>query len=91
VWDRLHKQIAVESERIRALLHMHEPPLEACSASEPYAIEVSALGTMLHGFCTGVESIFKRTEVGVGAVSCVCAGCRLITGGDPWAGHSPML
>jgi len=66
VWDRLRKQIAVELAQLRQLIDTHRPLLEKCAAVEPDAIELSALGAMLHAFYTGVENIFKRIEVELG-------------------------
>lgn len=66
MWDKLRKQISVEREQLRELINIHRPLLEKCVASEPDAIELSALAAMLHAFYTGIENIFKRVEVELG-------------------------
>jgi hypothetical protein len=62
----LRKQIEVERKQLRELIDIHQPLLRRCAASEPNAIELSALAAMLHAFYTGVENIFKRIEVELG-------------------------
>jgi hypothetical protein len=66
VWDRLRKQVEVEREQLHELIDTHHPLLEKCAVSEPDAIEVSALGAMLHAFYTGLENTFRRIEVELG-------------------------
>ena len=63
MWDRLHKQLAVELEQLRQLIEMHRPLLTKCRSVAPDPIERSALAAMLHSFYTGVENIFKRVAV----------------------------
>lgn len=66
MWDKVRKQIAVEREQLHELLSTYRALLDKCVVSEPDAIELSALGAMLHAFYTGVENIFKRIEVELG-------------------------
>lgn len=61
--SRLRKQIEVELEQLRRLLDIHRALLEQCVQQSPTAIELSALGAMLHGFYTGIENIFKRIAI----------------------------
>jgi hypothetical protein len=60
---RLRKQIEVEREQLRRLLETHRQLLEQCGQQTPNAIELSALGTLLHGFYTGIENVFKRIVI----------------------------
>ena len=60
---KLRKQIDVEREQLRRLLDAHRPLLEQCRQQAPSAIELSALGAMLHGFYTGIENVFKRIAI----------------------------
>ena len=63
MWDRLHKQVAVECEQLNHLIEVHRPLLVQCASTAPNDIELSALAAMLHSFYTGVENIFKRVAV----------------------------
>ncbi len=63
MWDRLRKQVAVETEQLHYLIEVHRPLLTKCTGTTPNDIELSALATMLHSFYTGIENIFKRVAV----------------------------
>jgi hypothetical protein len=66
VWDKLHKQVAVEFEQLNRLIEVHRPLLDKCDNAAPTNIELSALAAMLHSFYTGIENIFKRVCVELG-------------------------
>lgn len=67
MWDRLRKQIAVERKQINRLIDVHRSLLVKCASATPDGIEISALAAMLHAFYTGIENIFKRVTVELGA------------------------
>lgn len=67
MWDKLRKQVAVELEQLEQLIDVHRPLLDSCENAAPTAIELSALAAMLHSFYTGIENIFKRVCVELGA------------------------
>ena len=66
MWDKLHKQIAVEQEQLHRLLEIYRPILEKCRTSPPSDIELSGLAALLNSFYNGVENIFKRICAEVG-------------------------
>ena len=57
---RLRKQILAELEQLHRLVEVHRPLLDRGPDAPPSAVEVSALGALLHSFYNGVENIFKR-------------------------------
>ena len=48
MWDKLVKQISVEREQLDRLIADYTPLIDKCAKTEPDAIELSALGAMLH-------------------------------------------
>lgn len=60
------QQVTIELGRLDHLILVHQELLDACNASIPSAIELSALAVMLHFFYTGVENILKRIEIASG-------------------------
>ena len=63
MWDRLRKQVALEQRQLSRLFDMYRPLVQKSAATQPDAVECSALAAMLHSFYTGVENIFKRIAV----------------------------
>ena len=64
--DKLKKQVAVELEQLNQLVDSYFPLLNNLSDEAPEYFERAALATMLHGFYTGVENVFKRIVVECG-------------------------
>ena len=64
--DRLKRQVNVELEQLNQLINTYRALLEHPAQTSPNNIELAALATMLHGFYTGVENIFKRIVVELG-------------------------
>jgi hypothetical protein len=50
VWPELKEQLEVEQAQLRQLFEVHRPLLDRCRVQEPDAIELSALGALLHSF-----------------------------------------
>lgn len=67
VLDRLRKQITVERKQLNRLIDVHRPLLVKCVTATPDGIEISALAAMLHAFYTGIENVFKRVVLELGA------------------------
>jgi hypothetical protein len=71
VWDRLRKQVAVEQESLRHLIHSFRPLLEEVQAGRhPTYFELNALASFLQAFYNGIENILKRIS-------------QLVDGGTP--------
>jgi hypothetical protein len=60
VSDKLRRQIATELDQLSNVIEIYRPLLDRSSSITPTAIELSALGAMLHSFYNGVENILKR-------------------------------
>ncbi len=60
MWRKLRRQADVEFELLDRLFETHRSLIAQCEEVEPTAVEVSALGAMLHSFYSGVENILKR-------------------------------
>ena len=76
----LDTEIAIELERLRHLIAVHEPLLDQCANSVPSAIELSALAALLHSFYTGIENLFKRIVISID---------KSLPQGDAW--HRQLL
>jgi hypothetical protein len=63
VSDKLRKEIDVERQQLNRLIDEHRALLVSCAATEPSAIELSALATFLHSFYSGLENSLKRIAV----------------------------
>ena len=65
MWPETREKTELEIGQLRDLFAHYRNLLEKVRDSAPETIEVSALGSFLHSFYTGVENIFKRiaTEV----------------------------
>ncbi len=63
---KLQRQVEVELEQLNQLVDTYQSLLHQSAQQQPNNIELAALATLLHGFYTGVENIFKRIVVELG-------------------------
>lgn len=62
MWPDLREQIAVETAQLQQLLMVHQSLLEKCRSEEPSAIELSALGALLHSLYTALAAFAARMD-----------------------------
>lgn len=60
---KLKRQVEVELEQLNQLIDTYQALIHQSVQKPPNNIELAALATMLHGFYTGIENIFKRIVV----------------------------
>lgn len=80
MWPGLREEIEIELLHIRNAFKPFKPLLEEITRRPPEAVEIAALGGLLHSFYTGVENVFKRIAVHVD---------RQVPRGEDW--HQSLL
>ncbi len=80
MWLDLREEVDVQFAMLRRHAEAFAPLREKVTRVAPEFTDIAALGTMLHGFYTGIENVLKRVAVH-------CDGG--LQGGEEW--HQRLL